>query len=88
MKPTYLCHALVLLHGDKLVVHAMNQQYGYGELGMIDLVPFRPVLAMHHCAEHKGRHVEGIVVFQQLLLFGALPSKASSGKKRGGGRFT
>lgn len=53
MKPTYLCHALVLLNGDKLVVHAMDQQYGYGELGMIDLVPFRPVLAMHHCAEHK-----------------------------------
>lgn len=85
-RPAHLRHALVLFNGDKLVVHAVDQQYGHRELCVVDLVPFGPVLAAHHGAEHKGRHVEGIVVFQQLLLFGTLPSKASSGRRDG--RFT
>lgn len=85
-RPTHLRHALVLFNGDKLVVHAVDQQYGHREFCVVDLVPFGPVLAAHHGAEHKGRHVEGIVVFQQLLLFGTLPSKASPGRRDG--RFT
>lgn len=73
---SHLRHALILLDGDKLVVHAVNQQDGHGELGVVHLVPLGPVLPAHHGTQHKGRHVEGVVVFQQLLLLGALPSEA------------
>lgn len=53
-RPTHLRHALVLFNRDKLVVHAVNQQYGHRELRVVDLVPLGPVLAAHHGAEHKG----------------------------------
>ena len=81
--PSHLCHALILFDWDKLVVHAVNQQDWHCEFSMVDLVPLGPVLPTHHGAQHKGRHVEGIVVFQQLLLLGALPSKASPAGSRG-----
>ena len=77
MRPTHLRHALVFFDGDKLVVHAVNQQDRDCDFSMVELVPLRPVLSAHHGAQHKGRHVEGIVVFQKLLLPGTLPSKAS-----------
>lgn len=76
-KPLYLSHALVFFNRNKLVVHAVNQQDGHCELSVVDLVPLRPVLPAHHGAQHKGRHVEGIVLFQQLFLLGTLPCKAS-----------
>jgi len=59
----YLCHALVLIHGHKLVAHAMNQKNGHSELSMIDLIPLRPVLATHHGSQDKRRHIEGIALF-------------------------
>ena len=49
-----LGHALVFLHGHKLVVHAMNEQDGHSELSMVDLVTFRPVLATHHGSQNEG----------------------------------
>lgn len=72
----YLGHALVLLHGDKLVVHAVDQQHGHGELGVVHLVALRPVLPAHHGPQHKGRDVEGVALLQQLLLFGTLAREA------------
>lgn len=80
----HLCHALVLFHRNKLVMHAVNQQDGHCEFSVVDLVPLGPVLPTHHGAQHKGRHVEGIVVFQQLLLLGTLPRKASPVGSRAG----
>lgn len=74
--PTYFCHSLVLFNRDKFVMHAMHQQDGHCQLSVVDLVPLRPVLPTHHGTQHKRRHIEGIVLFQQLLLPGALPSKA------------
>ena len=74
----YLCHALVLIHRHKLVTHAMNQKDRHSELGMVDLIPLRPVLATHHGSQDKWRNVEGIALLQQLLLFGALTGKSSS----------
>ena len=75
----YLSHALVFLHRHKLVVHAMDEQDGHGELGMVDLVALGPVLATHHGPKHKGRHIERIALLQQLLLFGPLSGEASPG---------
>lgn len=77
----YLCHALVLIHGHKLVTHAMNQKDGYSEFGMVDLITFRPVLATHHGTQDKWRHIEGIALLQQLLFFGTLSGKSSSKDK-------
>lgn len=81
----YLCHALVFIHGHKLVTHAMNQKDGHSELCMVDLIPLRPVLATHHGTQDKWRHIEGIALLQQLLFFGTLTGKSSSkdGEERG-----
>lgn len=59
---SYLGHALVLIHGHKLVAHAMNQKDGHSELSMIDFIPLRPVLAAHHGSQDKWRHIEGIAL--------------------------
>lgn len=75
----YLCHTLVFIHGYKLVTHAVNQKDGYCELSMVDLIALRPVLAAHHGAQYEWRHVEGVALLQQLLLFGTLMCKSSSG---------
>lgn len=82
---SHLCHALVLVHGHELVVHAVHKQDGHGELGVVHLVPLRPVLPAHHGAQHKRGHVESIARLQELFLFGTLTSKASPAtmKKRG-----
>ena len=76
---SYLGHALVFLHRHKFVVHAMDEQDGHSELGVVDLVALRPVLATHHGPKHKGRHVERVTLLQQLLFFGPLASKAGPG---------
>lgn len=78
----HLCHALVFIHGHKLVAHAMNQENGHGQLSVVDLISLRPVLTAHHGSQDKRRHVEGIALFQQLLFFGALASKPSSRRKK------
>lgn len=81
----YLRHALVLLHGHKLVVHAMYQQHGHGQLGVVDLVPLRPVLPAHHGPQDEGGDVEGVSLLQQLLLLGTLAGKAGSAREKGRG---
>lgn len=73
----YLGHALVLLHRHELVVHAMHQQHGHGQLSVVHLVALRPVLPAHHSTQHEGGDVEGVAFLQQLLLFGTLAGKAS-----------
>lgn len=77
-RPLYLCHALVFIHGHKLVTHPVDQKDGHSELRMIYLIPLRPVLPTHHGSQDKWRHIEGIPLLQQLLLFGTLTSKPSS----------
>lgn len=72
-----LCHALVLLHRHKLVVHAVHQQHGHGQLGVVHLVTLWPVLPAHHSTQHEGGDVESVAFLQQLLLFGTLAGKAS-----------
>lgn len=72
----YLCHALVFIHGHKLVTHAMDQKDRHSELGMVDLVPLRPVLATHHGSQDERRHVKGIALLQQLLFFGTLTGES------------
>lgn len=84
----YLCHALVLIHGHKLVTHAMNQKDGHSELSMVDLIPLRPVLATHHGTQDKWRHIEGISLLQQLLFFGTLTGKSSSKDREARGGVT
>lgn len=74
----YLRHALVLIHGDKLVTHAMNQQDGHSELSVVDLIPLGPVLTTHHGPQDKRRHIESVALLQELLFFGTLTSKSSS----------
>lgn len=75
---SYLCHPLIFIHGHKLVTHAMNQKDGNSELSVVDLISFRPVLSTHHGSQDKRRHVEGVALLQQLLLFGPLTSKPCS----------
>lgn len=74
----YLCHPLVLIHGHKLVTHAMNQKNGHSELGMVYLIPLGPVLTAHHGSQNERRHIEGIALLQKLLFFGTLTGKSSS----------
>lgn len=82
LKVLHLCHALVFFNRNELVVHAVYQQSGHRELGVVNLVPLGPVLPAHHGPQHERRHVEGIVLFQQLFLFGTLPSKAGPERDR------
>lgn len=59
----HLGHLLVVFDVDKSVVHAVHEQGGHYYLSMIDFVPLGPILPIHHGTQHKGRHVEGPVIF-------------------------
>lgn len=78
----YLGHALVLIHRHKLVTHAVDQQDGHRELSVVHLIPLGPVLTAHHGSQDERRHVEGVALLQQLLLFGSLASKSSPESQR------
>ncbi len=65
----------------KLVVHAVHQQYGDGQLGVVHLIPLGPVLTAHHRSQNERRHVKSVSLFQKLLLFSALSGETSSEHK-------